>query len=169
MPSVDPAVIAWFLPLTLPVAIWVAWSDMKFMKIPNKAVLALMIGYLVLGPVLLPLTTWAWGWALFVIVLIIGFLINAIGMVGAGDAKYAAAMAPFFIGSDIRLVMALFAACLLGAFFSHRMVKRIPVFRNATADWESWTRSDFPMGLALSGTLVFYPLLGLWLSSASLP
>jgi prepilin peptidase CpaA len=29
------------LPFVLPIAIWVAWSDMKRMKIPNKAVLAM--------------------------------------------------------------------------------------------------------------------------------
>jgi prepilin peptidase CpaA len=39
----------------------------------------------------------------------------------------------------------------------------VPRFRAATPDWESWTHRDFPMGLALSGTLVFFPLLGLLL------
>ncbi|MBT25199.1 MAG: hypothetical protein CML60_02170, partial [Rhodobacteraceae bacterium] len=29
--------------LSLPVCVWVAWSDMKAMRIPNKAVLALMV------------------------------------------------------------------------------------------------------------------------------
>ena len=33
---------AWFLPFVIPIAIWVAWSDMSSMKIPNKAVLALL-------------------------------------------------------------------------------------------------------------------------------
>ena len=57
------------------------------------------------------------------------------------------------------LVFALFAACLLGAFVAHRGVKLIGPFRHATQDWESWTHKDFPMGLALSGTLVFHLLL----------
>jgi prepilin peptidase CpaA len=58
-------------------------------------------------------------------------------------------------------VFALFAACLLGAFFSHRGVRLIAPFRQASQDWASWTHSDFPMGLALSGTLIFYPLMTL--------
>ena len=39
----------WFLPFALPIAVWVAWSDMKFMRIPNKAVLALTAVFLVVG------------------------------------------------------------------------------------------------------------------------
>ena len=73
-------------------------------------------------------------------------------------------MAPFFVGADIRFVMALFAACLLGAFVSHRGLRMVGPFRAATADWLSWTHKDFPMGLALSGTLVFYLLAVIQLS-----
>jgi len=61
------------LPFVAPIAIWVAWSDMKFMKIPNKAVIALMLVYVVAGLLILPLGTWAWGFALLGIVLAAGF------------------------------------------------------------------------------------------------
>ncbi len=155
--------LLWFLPFTLPIAIWMAWSDMKFMTIPNKAVIALAIVYLLIGLFVFPLKLWLWGWALLAIVLLAGFIATAAGLMGAGDAKFAAAMAPFFATADIRLVFALFAACLLGAFFSHRLMKYMPPFRSAVADWASWTHKDFPMGLALSGTLIFYPLLSTWL------
>jgi prepilin peptidase CpaA len=140
--------------------VWVAWSDMKFMKIPNKAVIATAVIYLLVGPLILPLMTWVWGWALMGIVLLVGFILNALRLVGAGDVKFAAAMAPFFVGSDLRIVLALFAACLLGAFFSHRAMKYLPAFRRAAPDWASWTNPKFPMGLALSGVLIFYPLMG---------
>ncbi len=146
------------LMFVLPVTVWVAWSDMKFMKIPNRAVGVLFVLFLGLGLILLPLQSWLWGIGLMAIVLAVGFVINLLKLVGAGDAKYAAAMAPFFVGADPGLVGGLFAACLLGAFVSHRTMKHIPPFRAATADWISWTVRDFPMGLALSGTLVFYLL-----------
>ncbi len=163
MPVAAPQLL-WFLPFTLPIAIWVAWSDMKFMKIPNKAVLALLAVYLLIGLFVFPLQVWGWGWALAGVVLAVGFVATSAGLMGAGDAKFAAAMAPFFATSDSRVVLALFAACLLGAFTSHRMLRALPPFRAATADWQSWTNKDFPMGLALAGTLIFYPLLGVWLS-----
>ena len=46
----------WFLPFVAPICLWVAWNDMAFMKIPNKAVVALAAVYLVIGPVALPFT-----------------------------------------------------------------------------------------------------------------
>ena len=166
MTSLSPLAALAFLIPALPIGIWVAWSDMKTMKIPNKAVMALGAVFLIIGlglvlTSLLPFTAFLWALGLGLIVLVAGFLGNAAGLFGAGDAKFAAVMAPFFIGADARFVMGLFAACLLGAFASHRLAARIPPFRAATADWASWTNKDFPMGLALSGTLIFYLLAAL--------
>ncbi|EEW26318.1 prepilin peptidase [Rhodobacter ferrooxidans] len=156
-----PTVALTLLPFVLPIAVWVAWSDMKFMKIPNKAVLALAAVYLVVGGGLvafgaLGLKTWGWGWALGAIVLGVGFVVTILKMVGAGDAKFAAAMAPFFVGGDLRFVLLLFSACLIAAFVGHRAMRALPAVRRMTPDWESWTHAKFPMGLALSATLVFY-------------
>lgn len=148
-----------FLVFALPIGVWVAWSDMKTMKIPNKAVMALALSYLATGLFVLPWQAFLWGLAYGAIVLVVGFLCNMARLLGAGDAKFAAAMAPFFTGADLRAVLALFAACLLGAFVGHRLLGRIKPFRTATADWISWTHKDFPMGLALSGTLIFYLLI----------
>ena len=67
-------------------------------------------------------------------------------------------MAPVFAGGDIRLIAALYAACSLAAFAAHRGMRAIPAIRRAAPDWKSWTSAKFPMGLALSGMLVFYLL-----------
>lgn len=163
MTALPPLAALLLLIPALPIGIWVAWSDMKAMKIPNKAVIALVLGFVGVALALallqlLPIRAVLWALALGLIVLLIGFVGNAAGLFGAGDAKFAAAMAPFFIGADLRFVLGLFAACLLGAFASHRLAGRLPAFRRATADWASWTHKDFPMGLALSGTLIFYLL-----------
>ncbi|GLS86798.1 membrane protein [Cypionkella aquatica] len=163
---IAPLVALIFLPFCFAIALWVSWSDMKFMKIPNKAGLAMLALWLVLGLIvvlcgLLPFKAWLWGWALAACVLVAGFILNAAGAVGAGDAKFAAAMAPLFIHADIRFVLGLYAACLLGAFAAHRLARLIPPFRAATTDWQSWTHKDFPMGLALSGTLIFFLLAAL--------
>jgi len=153
-----------FLPFALAIGIWVSWSDMKFMKIPNKAVMALFTVWVVVGVFVVPFDLWLLGLALGAVTLVVTFLATVVGLIGAGDAKFAAAMAPFFITADPRFVMALFAACLLGAFVGHRGMRLVTPFRAATADWASWTNKDFPMGLALSGMLIFYlatPLLKL--------
>lgn len=142
----------------LPVAIWVAWSDMKFMRIPNMAVLALTLGFLLVGPIALPLGEWGWRWTHLAVILGAGFVATAAGTMGAGDAKFAAAMAPYVALADLRVFLALFAATMLAAFAAHRLMRSTPAFRRATPDWASWTHAKFPMGLALAGSLVLYLL-----------
>jgi prepilin peptidase CpaA len=156
-----PDAAFWFLIATLPIALWVAWSDMATMKIPNKAVMALVAVYAVVGLLVLPLPEYLWRWTHLAVVLVIGFLMNLTRAVGAGDAKFAAAMAPFFAASDWLFVLILFAVVLVAAFITHRLARRIPALRRALPGWESWTRKDFPMGLALSGTLLAYFALAL--------
>lgn len=147
----------WFLPFVAPICLFVAWCDMKFMRIPNKTVLLLVAVFAVIGPLALPLDAYLWRWVHFLVILGIGFVVASAGLVGAGDAKFAAAMAPFIAPGDALLVMVLFAAILLGAFSTHRLARMIPAVRTATPDWQSWERQrDFPMGLALGGTLIFY-------------
>ena len=48
----DWTAAAWFLPFVLPITVWVAWSDMRHMKIPNYAVIALFAAFVVLGLIL---------------------------------------------------------------------------------------------------------------------
>lgn len=147
-----------FLPFATAIGVWVAWSDMKFMRIPNQSVIALALVWLGVGPFVLPLATWLLGMGLGIAVLIAGFIGNRAGLFGAGDAKFAAAMAPFFVQADWRFLYVLFAACLIGAFATHRGLRLIGPLRSATPDWASWTHKKFPMGFALSGALIFYLL-----------
>lgn len=152
----------WFAPLVWPICIWVAWSDMATMRIPNKAVIALTLVFVGLGLILMPWDMFLWRLSQLAIVLGIGILLNAAGMVGAGDAKFAAAAAPFIALGDLRLLLALFAANLLAAFVTHRLVRHSPLRRLAPG-WESWQRGwDFPMGLSLGATLALYLGLGIF-------
>jgi prepilin peptidase CpaA len=159
--ALSPATAALFLPLVLPIAFWVAWSDLKFMRIPNAAVMALVAVFAVAGLLALPLDVWAWRWTHLALVLGLGFAAHAAGLVGGGDAKFAAAMAPYIAAADLRFVLALFAACLLGAFACHRAARSLAPVRAMTGDWRSWTHPGFPMGLPLAGTLVLYLAAGL--------
>ncbi|MCV2871704.1 prepilin peptidase [Defluviimonas sp. WL0050] len=161
-PYAGPEAVAFayriFLVLCVPVCAWVAWSDLKYMKIPNKAVYALVGIFAVAGILLVPFDIWLWRWLSLVVVLVIGIVLNAVAGVGAGDAKFAAAAAPFFVQSvnDARQAAILLAAFLLGAFASHRLLRAIPAVRAMTPDWVSWTHAKFPMGLALVGTFLTY-------------
>jgi prepilin peptidase CpaA len=150
------AVSLWFLPFATPIALWVAWSDMARMKIPNKAVMALVAVYVLVGLIALPLEDYLWRYAHLAVVLVIGFVANAARLLGAGDAKFAAAMAPFIALPDAVTFIYLFAATLIAGFAVHRLARAIPMIRGLAPGWESWTRKDFPMGLCLGSALVIY-------------
>ena len=155
----SPLGLILFLAAAVPIAIWVAWSDMARMKIPNKAVIALFAVYVVLGPLALPLDAYLWGYANLAVVLAVGFVLNMAGVFGAGDAKFCAAAAPFVAVADLPVVVVLLAALLLAAFAVHRGARALPPVRRMVPHWESWARSDFPMGLALGPTLAGYLLM----------
>lgn len=147
----------------IPLSLYTCWSDLRGMRIPNGTVLLLAGAFVVLGPFLIPFETYLWRLAQLGVMLVLGILANAGGLVGAGDAKFVAAAAPYIAAGDLRFVLALFTANLLAAFATHRLAKHSGL-RRLAPDWESWSRGrDFPMGLALGGTLSLYLLLGIFL------
>jgi len=155
----------WFLPFVLPICFYVAFTDLREMRITNQAVILLAAVFLIVGLIALPLPVYGMRLIQMVVVLIIGVLLNAGGAVGAGDAKFAAAAAPFIAGSDLRFLIVIFAANLLAAFCTHRLAKYTPLRRIAPG-WQSWDMGwKFPMGLSLGGTLAIYLTLGAFLGA----
>lgn len=150
----------WFLPFVLPICLYVAFTDMAQMRITNQAVMALALIFVGLGFFLMPFEDYLWRLGALGIVLIVGFILNAAGAFGAGDAKFAAAAAPYIAIGDLRLVMMLFMATLLAAYIAHRFVKFTPL-RQLAPHWTSWEQGKkFPMGLALGPTLAIYLIFG---------
>ncbi|WP_050929846.1 prepilin peptidase [Aestuariivita boseongensis] len=146
----------WYLPFVLPICLYVAYTDLRDMKIKNEAVLALAGLFLILGLITLPLPEYGMRLLQMLIVLVVGIILNAAGAVGAGDAKFVAAAAPFVPREDGILVLMIFCATLLAAFVTHRIAKYSPL-RRATPHWQSWDRGwDFPMGLALGPAFLAY-------------
>ena len=144
-----------FFPFALPICIYVAFSDMRDMRIPNQMVMLLFLVFAVVGLIALPFNEYLWRYLHLVVVLVAGIALNAGGVMGAGDAKFAAAAAPFIPLGDVRFLVILFAANLLAAVAAHRIGK-YSAPKNIAPHWESWTNPKFPMGLALGGTLALY-------------
>ena len=158
--AISATAALWFLPFVLPICFYVAFTDMKQMRITNQAVLVLTAIFVLLGLFLLPFDTYLWRLLSLVVVLGVGIVLNAVGVMGAGDAKFAAAAAPYIAWGDLRLLMMLFMATLLAAAATHRGVKYTPL-RRLAPDWQSWQETKkFPMGLALGTTLGLYLILG---------
>lgn len=159
---ITSAAAMWFLPFVAPICFYVAWSDMRAMRIPNHSVVALTLVFVVVGLVALPFDAYLWRYLHLVVVLLIGMVMNAGGLVGAGDAKFAAAAAPFVAIGDLPRLAVVFAATLLAAWVTHRLAKHSPL-RKLVPEWESWEKKkDFPMGLALGGALFIYLVLGVY-------
>ncbi len=147
----------WFLPFLAPLCLYVAYTDLKAMRISNWTVLLMVAVFLVLGPFLFPFDAYLWQLAQLGIVLMVCMILNAAGAMGAGDAKFLAAAAPYVALGDVRLLMALFAAVLLAAFVVHKIAKHTPLHKLAPT-WDSWNQkaNKFPMGFALGPTLAIY-------------
>ncbi len=151
-----------FLPVAAAVGGWVMVSDLREMRIPNRAVLALLAAFIAIGVFLLPPETLAWRLGQGLAVLAIGFLFNMAGLLGAGDAKFAAAMAPFVAPADALLVLMVFAGLTAISLVLHRLALVVPGLKAQLAKWASWQRlREFPMGVPLALTLIVYLALGL--------
>ena len=158
--AISATAALWFLPFVLPICLYVAFTDMKQMRITNQAVLLLAAVFLFMGPFLLPFDTYLWRLLSLALVLVVGMVLNALGAFGAGDAKFAAAAAPFIALGDLRLLMGLFMATTLAAAATHRAAKHTPL-RRLAPDWQSWQETTrFPLGLPLGTTLALYLILG---------
>ncbi len=163
---ISSAAAAWFLPFVLPICLWVAYTDLSAMKIRNTAVMTLAGVYVVVGLAAvffdaLPLNTYLWQFVHLGVMLLVGIVMNMAGMIGAGDAKFVAAAAPYIALGDVPYALVILAACLLLGFVLHRIAKYTPI-RRLAPDWESWDKGKkFPMGLCLGMALVAYLALGI--------
>lgn len=144
--------------LTLPICLWVVWTDLSEMKIRNKAVLALLAVFVLAGPALLPLEEYLWRYSHFAVVLAIGFVMSLMG-VGAGDAKFAAAMAPFVALPDAGLVIGLYVAFSVLLLVGMWLARLSGTLRAAAPGW-IWFHEDqrrhVPLGVGLAPTLMAY-------------
>ena len=148
--------IALFLAAT-PFGLLATYFDLKLMIIPNKVVLGLAAAFLIVGLIFLPLPTFLWQLLGGFIVLVIGFLLNAAGLVGGGDAKFAAAMALFIPVADALPFLLMLAIITLIVVTLHYLVGKLPFAAPITTTWKSWAKDrKFPMGFGFGLALIYY-------------
>lgn len=156
MLALDPGAARVFLPFVFLIGLYVSWSDLRAMRIPNASVVILALVFVLIGPFVLPFEVYGFRLIHLAAMLLCGIIMTALRVMGAGDAKFIAAAAPFIAIADLRVVLMILAATMMAAFATHRLIKHSPL-RRLAPDWESWNRTrDFPMGTALSTTLTVY-------------
>lgn len=145
------------LAAALPFCLWATWSDLKFMIIPNKLVIAMAVVFAVVGLTVLTYDVFLWRVLGGFIVLVIGILLFSIGGMGGGDAKFASAMALFVAFSDITTFILILALVTLIAVTLHFIVGKLPFARPLTENWKSWEKNKkFPLGFGMGSALVCY-------------
>lgn len=144
----------WLLVPAAPIALWAALSDLARMRIPNAAVLALAAAFAAVGLAALPLPEYGLRLAQGAAVLALGFVGATLRLFGAGDAKMAAAVAPYVAPGEAAAFAFLLSALTLAAFAAHRALRAVPAVRRAAPGWASWTSPKFPFGVPLGAALV---------------
>jgi prepilin peptidase CpaA len=157
-------VLSYLLFILFPVGVaYGAAADIVSMTIPNRLVLALLAGFIVLVPIVgMDLETLAFHLLSAAVVLAVAFTFFAFGWIGGGDAKFAAVIA-LWLGWSHTLEFAVTSAVFGGALtlavltFRRRM---LPAF----ALRQPWLfrlhdpAAGVPYGVALAAAaLVVYP------------
>ncbi|UYN99337.1 MAG: prepilin peptidase [Devosia sp.] len=148
-----------FFPLMLAIA---AFSDLFTMKISNKLVLLLTVGFLVVSLVVeMPLQQFAMHVLCALVVLVVGFGLFALRWIGGGDAKLAAATT-LWLGFGLTLPYVVYAALFGGVLTILFLVFRglpmpVPAGRYAWFDRLRDRKSGIPYGvaLALAGLMIY--------------
>jgi len=141
----------------IPFALWATWSDLRYMKIPNRLVILMTASFLIIGAIFLPLGVYEWRVIAGIIVLAGGFFLFSIGGIGGGDAKFAAAMTLFVDHRDVGSFLFTLAIFTLLAVFTHWIIGKLKFAAPITKTWDSWAiRRKFPLGYGMGSALIFY-------------
>ncbi|MBO0734616.1 MAG: prepilin peptidase [Methylocapsa sp.] len=155
--------------------LYAAFSDLLTMTIPNIVSIALAGLFLALAVASgLPLAEIFWHFVAGMAMIGAGFALFALGWIGGGDAKLAAATA-IWLGperfGDYALVASLFGGGLTVMLLAFRQWNLLGALAR-----RSWIRrlhdsgTGVPYGIALAGTgLLLYPGSAVWLAAAAHP
>ena len=143
----------WFaIAAMLPLMALTAWWDLKHLRIPNALALAVLAVFLVAGLWGLPAEAFFWRLGAGALVLAAGFALFAAGAIGGGDAKMAAALAPFVAAEDVPGLLILYAVVTLALLLVLRLAMQLS--RHRATGWravDQYARPArervFPMGL----------------------
>ncbi|OCX65899.1 hypothetical protein BFP70_07125 [Thioclava sp. SK-1] len=147
-----------FFILTLPVCIWVIFTDLRDMKIYNKAVLTLIAIFAVAGPFLLPIDVYLWRWVNLVVVFVVMLLYMMIRDYGAGDLKFFSATALFYSPSNASFLIFLLVAAMIATVVQIKICRALPSVQRKFGHWKTFEKGKktYPMGLGFAMTLILY-------------
>lgn len=132
--------------LAVPILVWIAWTDFRFMRIRNNAVL-LAVGVFVLTVPAVGLAEAGLRLLAAAAVFAVGFGLFAARMLGGGDVKMAAALMLLVPWGTYTLFGYVFSAAMLVAILAILGLRAVPALRRS-GPVSLRARGTFPMGLA---------------------
>ncbi len=148
------------LAVVVPLSVIAGLSDLRTMTIPNWISIALFAAFVVIAVFFLPFETYLWRIGAGLAVLVVGFFLNSLGVIGGGDVKYLSAITPYVAFEDAAAFLFIFSVSLLATLALHRIAMRIGPIRRATDGWASWEAGrNFPMGISIAAAIVVYLIL----------
>lgn len=141
-----------FFPLSM---VFAASTDLMTMRISNKLVLLLAAGFVVLALAIgMPMQQFAMHFACAALVLTVAFILFALGWIGGGDAKLAAATT-LWLGFGLTLPYLVYAGLAGGVLtLVILMLRRLPrtafIARHAWLERLHNAKSGVPYGIALA-------------------
>lgn len=147
------------LPLILlaPLLAYMAYCDMRFMRIPNSLVLAMLLIFVLTAP-LLPMDSILARLAAASVVFVIGFATFAVRLFGGGDVKALSALILFLPPHTWLEFCYVFSIAMLVGMAFIVTLRAAP--RAQTSSWVSMrARGMFPMGVSIALAGLMHPFL----------
>lgn len=139
------------LPLALasPLLLWIAWTDFRYMRIRNTAVLAAVALFVLTLPLIGPYEA---GWRLLAagLIFLAAFAMFALRMLGGGDVKMGAAILLFVPSGTYTLFAMMFSLALMLGISLILALRAVPPLRRS-GPVSLRAAGTFPMGIALGG------------------
>lgn len=135
--------------LAVPILVWLAWTDLRWLRIRNHAVLAMVAIWLVTAPLI------GWteaGWRLLAGLLVLSACVAgfALRVVGGGDAKAVPALMLLIPTGTYAAFALRFSLAMLVGLAVVVALRAVPALRRSGAV-SLRARGTFPMGLAIAG------------------
>ena len=151
-----PALIAAAAALT-PLMLIACFIDLKYLRIPNWLVLAVLAVFVVTGLWGLPFETFLWRLLYAVIFLVLGFVAYNLagGSIGAGDIKLIAVLVPFMAPVDLPRILLIWSITAVLGIMLHRVIYNKSGIKGT--GWEAFDQKIyFPVGLLIGLTMCLY-------------
>jgi len=154
--SISPALV--LLLAATPFCVMAAVTDLRSMKILNTTNIGLFLAFVIVGFFLFPIDQYGLRLSQAAVMLVAGFILTSLGMMGGGDSKFIAAMAPFIALQDALGFLFLLSALSLLTVALHRGIGAIKPMQASLAGWKSWSaeKRKFPFGVTLGTALFIY-------------